>query len=193
MNGKLIVTSLIKNGIISENDRELYEYAVNSIFMMVSPIVMSCIIGAIMGHLLTCMAFVALFILLRKFTGGYHTRHRITCILLSTFIIVIAAIIINMDINICLLILFQVVSMMVICYFSPQDHYNYRLSDTEKACFRKIVYGILAAYCVTEVIFAIAGMRTLFNCIAITIISVAMLQIVNIPGASKKPRGIIYR
>lgn len=180
MNGKLIVTSLIKNGIISENDRELYEYAVNSIFMMVSPIVMSCIIGAIMGHLLTCMVFVALFIILRKFTGGYHTRHRITCIVLSTFIIVIATVIINMDINICLLILFQVVSMMLICYFSPQDHYNYRLNNIEKICFKRIVYGILAAYCGMEVIFAIAGMRTLFNCIAITIISVAMLQIVNI-------------
>ena len=79
--------------------------------------------------------------------------------------------------------------MMAICYFSPQDHYNYRLSNIEKICFKRIVYGILAAYCVIEVIFAIAGIRTLFNCIAITIISVAMLQIVNIPGASKKPRG----
>lgn len=189
MNGKLIVTSLIKNGIISENDRELYEYAVNSIFMMILPIVMSCIIGAIMGHLLTCMVFVALFIILRKFTGGYHTRHRITCIVLSTFIIVIATIIINMDINICLLILFQVVSMMLICYFSPQDHYNYRLNNIEKICFKRIVYGILAAYCGMEVIFAIVGMRTLFNCIAITIISVAMLQIVNIPRSQQEAPG----
>ena len=180
MNGKSIVSSLLKSGLISDDDRELYEYAVNSIFMMIVPIVMSCIIGSIMGHLLTCIVFVALFILLRKFTGGYHTRHRITCIVLSTFIIVIATIIINMDINICLLILFQVVSMMLICYFSPQDHYNYRLNNIEKICFKRIVYGILAAYCGMEVIFAIAGMRTLFNCISVTIISVTMLQIVNI-------------
>ena len=69
---KLIINWLIKSKAIKDNERELYEYALYSIVLLLSPAFISIAIGCIMGIPINGVLMVIPFLFLRKFSGGFH-------------------------------------------------------------------------------------------------------------------------
>ena len=82
-----IVTWLIKHKAILNEDRELYEYAVYGFFLTTFPIIISITIGGIMGKIFESILFIVTFMLTRKYSGGFHTRHAWVCIISSLIIL----------------------------------------------------------------------------------------------------------
>ena len=82
-----IVTWLIKHKAILNEDRELYEYAVYGFFLTTFPIIISITIGGIMGKIFESILFIVTFMLTRKYSGGFHTRHACVCIISSLIIL----------------------------------------------------------------------------------------------------------
>ena len=72
---KLIINWLIKSKAIKDNERELYEYALYSIVLLLSPAFISIAIGCIMGIPINGVLMVIPFLFLRKFSGGFHVPH----------------------------------------------------------------------------------------------------------------------
>ena len=85
-----IVAILEKNGNISNEDREVYLFALHTAMIYLINIVCSIVIGILMGMPLDCIIFLIAFILLRQETGGYHAPGYKTCFLFSCIVLVLA-------------------------------------------------------------------------------------------------------
>ena len=80
---KLIINWLIKSKAIKDDERELYEYALYSIVLLLSPAFISIAIGCIMGIPINGVLMVIPFLFLRKFSGGFHACMDMFCGLIN--------------------------------------------------------------------------------------------------------------
>ena len=90
----IIVKWLLHAGAISENDRELYEYAAYSFLFSLLPLILIMLLGCASGMLLEGVLMIVPFILVRKFSGGFHLQSPGVCfvsslLLLSAFLFLI--------------------------------------------------------------------------------------------------------
>ena len=116
---KLIINWLIKSKAIKDDERELYEYALYSIVLLLSPAFISIAIGCIMGIPINGVLMVIPFLFLRKFSGGFHAKHACTCFVGSS-ILVTVFLWISTKINSGLLLyMVTAISVVGLCIFSP--------------------------------------------------------------------------
>ena len=80
---------LIKCGAIPETDRELYEYAIYSILLSLSPMLLALAIGALFGSAVQGVLTITPFVILRKFSGGYHAKSARVCFISSSLLLVL--------------------------------------------------------------------------------------------------------
>lgn len=80
---------LILQKAITTDERELYAYAVHCLFSLLYPIVFASVIGAFLGMITEAIAMIMPFILIRKFSGGYHADSFKKCLVLSSIVIMV--------------------------------------------------------------------------------------------------------
>ena len=68
----LVINWLIKNSAISEENHELYEYAVYSAELLVLPVIMAIVIGWLSGSPVNGVLLIIPFMFLKKYSGGYN-------------------------------------------------------------------------------------------------------------------------
>ncbi len=130
---------LIKNQNISKDDRELYEYALKVLIQGFVNIVITIFIGFLFNMIKESFCFFITFFILRKFTGGLHARKYVNCLLSSLVIMLFSLFCIkyleqnNKQI---LFIIVVITSIIFICFFSPLDNQNKKLSINEKKTFK---------------------------------------------------------
>ena len=66
-----IAQQLWLSEIISEDERELYQYAIFSIMSTIIPLIMVMIIGGILGLMKNGIVMIIPFLVIRKFSGGF--------------------------------------------------------------------------------------------------------------------------
>ena len=168
---------LINSGVIAENERELYSYASYSLFLSLSPLLLALFFGFWMGEMKKSIVLVLPFVLIRKFSGGYHTKNEWSCLLESSLLLCLCIYIsskISYDFHLALL---TIVSMISIIIWSPIDSENRKLEDFEKKKYKSVTVlftglcGILIAF------FCLLGKQDIASCISIGIMLTAGLQI----------------
>lgn len=140
---KSLVAWLIQCDAIDEDDIELYEYAAYSLFITISPIILTIIIGAIMGSLLESIITIIPFMVIRKYSGGYHTKHLHSCLVGSCCLLVLCigmTSFIKCGMELSIVTLAAIISLII---FSPIDNENRRLEEYEKKKYKKRA-GIIA-------------------------------------------------
>lgn len=173
----IIINWLIKRKAIKDDERELYEYALNSMVLLLSPAIISITIGCIMGIPVNGIFMVMPFLFLRKFSGGYHARHAWTCFVGSS-ILVTFFLWISMNINSgILLYVVTVISVVELCVFSPIQSGNRNIEGKEKHIYKKVVMSQLAIYIMGAVIADIAGKHNFAVCIFLGIIITSVMQL----------------
>ena len=65
-----MVRWLVESETVHREDKELYEYAVYSLFLTVTPIVLILIIGSLLGKTIQGLIIIFPFMFIRKFSGG---------------------------------------------------------------------------------------------------------------------------
>lgn len=70
-----VVNWMIRCNAINEADKELYKYALYSFFLLVSPLILAGVIGFGLGSVKHGVALIFPFVVLRKFSGGYHAKN----------------------------------------------------------------------------------------------------------------------
>lgn len=78
---------LLNSGAISENDRELYEYAAYSFLFSLLPLCLVVILGCITGMVIEGILMIFPFMLIRKFSGGFHLKSSTICLISSTLLL----------------------------------------------------------------------------------------------------------
>lgn len=74
-----IGNDLIKSDIVKAEDAKIYIYGINQILTYVINVFSALIIGAILGVFLEITVFMAAYIPLRSFAGGYHAKTPLRC------------------------------------------------------------------------------------------------------------------
>lgn len=168
---------LISCGAVEDKDKDLYRYALYSIFLSVFPLFMAIGIGLCLECVWQSVAIIIPFMLIRKFSGGYHAKHSWLCLIGSSFLLLI-----------CIGLSFQVkfdwilecvtagAAVSLIC-FSPIDNENRELSEEECKGYKKIVAILVISFLLTKQIFFFCQLHTFSICISLGIILSAGLQL----------------
>lgn len=177
---KRIVTWMIDSGGIDEEEREIYEYAVQSFKLLIMPILYAVFMGWVLQEWVITMEYVFLFSILRKFSGGYHAKTELQCMLFSLGTIYSAVYLINkweigFHLNIC-----YILSILILLKYSPVDSENRKLDKEERKMSHRIILLMQVLLIVMYFLMWKYGNEQAMKVIAIANICVAILQFVGI-------------
>ena len=150
---------LLQKGAISEEDCELYAYSAFSLILGIAPVFITLVLGSLTGMLKEGLLMIAPFIIIRKFSGGYHLKSTVTCFITSTGIIGAGLLIIWISVKNTYYMPFGILSLLAaisICIFSPIDSEDRRLSEREQSVFgliARIMILTVTGLCIVLILF----------------------------------------
>lgn len=167
-------------GAVLNDDIELFAYAVYSMLHGLLPVFIVLAYGYLGGMVNESLLMIMPFMLLRKFSGGFHLKSARKCILLTCFFLGTALMLVSwLQEKNCSAFPFVVAlgSICSLCKFSPICNPSRKLSTKEVVLFKKIVQVIsmtmfafyLLLHCFAPIGYSIA--------LAIGIFIAALLQI----------------
>lgn len=172
----VITDWLISYGAIKKTDKELYSYAVYSIFLTLSPLLLAIGFGIVMGCVRQSIMIIMPFMIIRKFSGGYHARHSWSCLIGSCLLLLLCIILsfcVQWGWGIILPTLGASVSLVCL---SPIDSENRVLSPEEYSQYKKVTAVIVFIFLAVVTLFFWFQMYTNSICISIGMILAASLQ-----------------
>lgn len=140
---------MVKTDAINAEDFALYSYAMYSVMFVSIPILLSIAVGILMNMLLESILFIAPFVMIRKFSGGFHLKSPTVCLFVSTGII--AAFLFGIK----FVLMHEVYLVPLVCMFilgillfikSPIDTEERKLSERETVVFGKIARIMVVAF-----------------------------------------------
>ena len=184
----MIVQWLINNDEIQERDKILYKYALNSIKATAIPLILAFVMCVMLRIPLANMILVIPFMIIRKYSGGYHAGTIYQCLVLSCIVLVISfAIAVSIRFSIGLNVAL-ILSIIIIWMFSPIDSDNKRLNAEEKKNMAGKTRGITCGICGAIYLTWLLGKEQLAIDLTIGLILVAVLQMPCIPLILSKRR-----
>lgn len=149
-----IVDWLIGCNVIQESDKDLYEYAVYSIFLTASPVILAITAGLLLGAIGRSLLIILPFVAIRKYSGGYHAKTPRVCFVASSLLLVLC-IILSFHIKCSgILMCITVGAIVSLGHFSPIDNENRVLSKEEHIYYKKKVVLFAALFfCVATLLY----------------------------------------
>lgn len=142
---------LVREKAILTEDTQLYAYAVYSLIWGLLPVIISLLLGMLFGLVIESLVLVLPFILLRKFSGGFHLKSPALCLFCSTALLSGALMAIKELLTIpnpTLLTLFVLLAVLSLWLHSPISSVEKKLSCKEIRVFRMVARSI-AFFCLT--------------------------------------------
>ncbi|MCQ2451731.1 MAG: accessory gene regulator B family protein [Oscillospiraceae bacterium] len=150
-NSKAIAEWLVQIGAISEHELELYEYATYTFVFNLMPFVMAIIVGVIFAKVPDCLLIILPFVFVRKYSGGFHFKSPLLCVVCSTILLGLACYGINFviqhDLGKALSVLVFVSIIGIYC-FSPINSDDAEQTKAEKKKYKLIASLIMAIFIV---------------------------------------------
>ncbi|MFR0866365.1 MAG: accessory gene regulator ArgB-like protein [Eubacterium sp.] len=168
---------LIKHNAIAPSDRELYEYALYSFLLSLTPLIIFLVISGVIGMFWEGMLIVFPFMVLRKFAGGFHAKHAFVCLIVSTGLLALCLYVVAHISNKCFFDGLVAVAVINIIIHSPIDSENRRLSETEKEQYSWMTRFLVIVIMMFYVILIIVRLRYYASCVAISLCLSALLQL----------------
>ncbi len=168
---------LIGQGVVSADDRELYEYAVHSFFWDLAPLVYAFVIGLVMQDLSGSMVLILPFVVIRKFSGGYHADSAKACLVGSCLLL---AACIYAAWQIPQGIVFEagvLTGVLWLIRFSPVDHANRRLDAEEKRERKRDTTVLALIFYSIHIILWLTHSERYAVCVGMGILLTAALQV----------------
>ena len=158
---------LVERWIIKEEEQEIYQFGIRNGMIILLNVLTAFLIGLITEKLLIVAVFTVSFMVLRSYTGGYHSDSRIFCYIGSNLVLFMPiyteSLFVKTEGSILCIVLAIAVSIIMI--FSPMHSKNRKLDKAEQKHFGKrarvitmvqlIILGILWYGEVTSYIYAI--------------------------------------
>lgn len=166
-----IITNMIKSGVSIEADREIYVYGLTQLFRTLLNVFSTVIIGFCMGMLAESVVFVICLMLIRSYSGGYHSDSPIRCYLISVIAVIMALGSIKLSIwNEYSSVLVMVISNGILLLYAPIGHRNKQLEDIEVLVYKRRLRWILLAVTVVFISFMIANWITLAYAVSLAVL-----------------------
>lgn len=130
---------MVERGIIKEEEQEIYQFGIRNGMIILLNVLTAFLIGLITEKLLIVAVFTVSFMVLRSYTGGYHSDSRIFCYIGSNLVLLVPVYTENVFIEVpdIMLISILTVATAIIMAFSPMHSKNRKLDETEQKHFGK--------------------------------------------------------
>lgn len=173
----IVINWMIKCDAINDVDKDLYKYAMNSFILLIVPFILAGGIGFYMGSVKYGVGIIFPFVVLRKFSGGYHAKNMCMCILGSVFLLSLCislSMYVKCDLKLATVTTIASVSLIL---FSPIEHTNRRFDNEEKRMYKKMTVFFVILFGLLDIIFYGLGKYTYTICFSVGILLTAGLQI----------------
>lgn len=175
--------NLVRSNVIKEEDAEIYIYGINQIFVSVLNVSSALIIGLILGMFFESVIFMAAYIPLRSFAGGYHAKTPLKCYIFSVAMLIVVLTgmkHLSMADLVCYVLL--VVAALIVLVFSPVEDKNKPLDEAEKKAYKRRTVLITVVELLIGSTFKWTGLDSLFVAV---VYSFAVLCVMLIAGKVK--------
>lgn len=154
---------LINCEVVKETDKELYSYAVYSILLSLSPLLLAIGFGIGMGCVGRSVMIIMPFVIIRKFSGGYHTKHAWSCLIWSCLLLVLCMVLsFHIKCGWVLALITVGAAVSLIC-FSPIDNENRVLSQEECGCYKMITTVLVIIFMLVDALLYCVPVTYIFN------------------------------
>ena len=154
---------LINCEVVKETDKELYSYAVYSILLSLSPLLLAIGFGIGMGCVGRSVMIIMPFVIIRKFSGGYHTKHAWSCLIWSCLLLVLCMVLsFHIKCGWVLALITVGAAVSLIC-FSPIDNENRVLSQEECGCYKMITTVLVIIFMLVDALLFVCQLHIYFN------------------------------
>ena len=124
-------------GLVNNENRDIYLFGIQQFLMMVLNLISMIFIGVLFQQTIQCLFYMALFIPLRSYAGGYHACSSRRCYVYSMLCITIAMVIIKIDLlNTISLSCIAAICGAIIFKLAPVEDCNKPLDDVEIIHYR---------------------------------------------------------
>ena len=177
-----IAQLFVKQGIISEADKELYRFGFNQFLTIIFNVVTTLIIGCAFHMVISSVIFLIVYVPLRSYAGGYHANTPWRCYVLSTLVIALVLIILKYFTNLLVCYAIVLIAGTILCLLlSPVSDQNKPFDDTEQKVFKKVSHMIL----IIEIILSIIAFFVYLNLFKIISLAVFIEGIMLVLGKLK--------
>ena len=158
-----IVNNLVHSGVIKEEDAEIYIYGINQILTSVLNVSSALIIGLVFGVFPEIAVFMAAYIPLRSFAGGYHAKTPLSCYVFSVIMLIVVSIGLKyLHLADWVYYAVLVAATLVVLVLSPVDDRNKPLAEIEQKVYKKRTMNIAAAEVMVCLALKFVGYDNLF-------------------------------
>lgn len=173
----LVTDWMIRHDVIQENNKELYQYAICSGILLIIPLLLTGGIGFYFGSIKKGIVMILPFMILRKFSGGFHLKHLWLCLIGSSVLLFLCMLLITKtecDLNLGIVTVGSAISLSI---FSPLENENRELNHFQKQEYKKMTVYWLILFLILDFLFSCLSLKTYVICFSIGIQLVAGLQI----------------
>ena len=168
---------------IPNEDNDCFSYAVYSLLFGLLPVFIVILLGFAFGMLREGLLMIAPFMLIRKFSGGYHLDSSKSCFVFSSVLLTLTIQLINVVVQYeytFYLTVSVLLSVLCLCVFSPVENHARKLSNKEKKLFHRIA-GTLAIVAMIVYLVMLKTVEVQYTvAFGIGIVLVAALEIIGV-------------
>ena len=159
-----IIQYMIKNSILSEDDKEIYVFGLTQMIRALSTIITTIFIGFCFGKIIESIVFVVFTALIRTNSGGYHSDSPVGCYFISVISIIITLYLVGKQVfNVRLMVVLLAVSFVVFIKYAPIGHFNKVLDEIEVSTYKRRLLWTLLIIAFVEIIFVVVQKLYLFS------------------------------
>lgn len=150
-----IASGFVKRQVILEDSKSTYVYGLELLLSSIFSSGCIVIIGILIHRTVDVLFFLAIFSVLRSFTGGYHARtfSKCTIVTLTTFGLVMALSKL-LSVNIPVYVITVIAVFFIILVLAPIENPNKRIPASKKKLFKAISVALLLLFSGSGIVFA---------------------------------------
>lgn len=153
-----ITDKLVLKKIVSDDMADIYIYGFELLISFFFSTIGVLIIGIILGRFLQTLMFLATFILLRSFTGGYHANTYAVCSLVTFSLFGVVLLLTEFSfVPLYLYLILGLVGTAIMLLLVPIEHPNKKLSDDQKRKYKVISLVLFLMFTVAGCLFCHFG------------------------------------
>ena len=174
-----IVNWLIRNEVIDDKERDLYEYSAYCFIITIIPLIIVGVFSLCIHGLPQYILIVLPFMILRQYSGGYHAPKAWICITLSSIILSVCVYwgtIITTTMG-CISCTIEILSCVLLLKNSPMESSNRKLSYNERVLYHKKLKVCLTTLILIQLITLTFHWNIVSNSIVTSIILAELSQL----------------
>ena len=173
-----IVNNLVHSGVIKEEDAEIYIYGINQILTSVLNVSSALIIGLIFGVFPEIAVFMAAYIPLRSFAGGYHAKTPLSCYVFSVIMLIVVSIGLKyLHLADWVYYAVLVAATLVVLVLFPVEDRNKPLDEIEHRVYKKLTILIAAVELTLAMLLKLLMFDDLFIATAYSFVVLSLMLI----------------